>query len=269
MPVSKTPLEYYHYYSASQRRVEQWVQDTGHQLQQSQGSQPNSIQWQGFLEDPCLATPISMSPLLDKAEKDQADAFHVHSHDLHGTNGVENGNNQRRKCRSASVRKEDDDSSRSRPRTLEVARISPKDDVTVAPSSSKHSKNSAQSGQTLKSKLSHGSSRKRRPLRKEDGGKENRSILVYVPYGIVPLIFAMATGSSPMSLAAASIILAGYFCLDYNASVLSYCIHTNFNLFMYRVREDLSGNRTLFAITHHLFFLSRYHPCFMTIPCMH
>jgi len=275
MPVSKTPLECYRYYCASQRRVEQWVQDTGHhQLQQSQGSQSNSNstqQWHGFLEDPCLVTPISMPPPLDKAE---ADAFHLNSHDLDGVNKPENdvnGNSQRRRGRSASVRKDDHDSIRPRPRTLEDTRISPKDDVTVAPSSSKRSKNSTQSRQTSKGKPSYSSSRKRRRIqREEDGGKANRSTLGYVPYGIVPLLFAMATGSSPMSLAAASIILAGYFCLDYNASipVLSYYSHPN-NSCIYRVKENVPGNRTsqlIFATTRHLFSprsLSRY-PCFMT-----
>jgi len=195
MPVSKTPGEYYRYYCASQHRVEQWVQETGLQLQQCQSSQSDSVQWKGFLEDPGLITPISISCALDKGEsreieKDISLAEHVP--------------------------RNHDGSSQSRSRHLKSAqmKVEDPDDLATARSSSKHSKKSKLSMRTIStSKTKPSSASRKRHPRTEDNATQ--SMLVYLPYGVIPLLLAMTTGSSSVSLAAASIMLAGYFCLDH------------------------------------------------------
>jgi hypothetical protein len=88
------------------------------------------------------------------------------------------------------------------------------DDIATARSSSKHSKKSKLSMRTIStSKTKPSSASRKRHSRTEDNATQ--SMLVYLPYGVIPLLFAMTTGSSSVSLAAASIMLAGYFCLDH------------------------------------------------------
>lgn len=192
MPVSKTPGEYYHYYRASQRRVEQWVQETGLQLQQCQSSHSDLVQWKGFLEDPGLLTPISIPCALDKGKIGESDIqeckrlpYDPRSHE------------------GSSQPQEHDLGSKQ----VQVDPI----DIATARSSSKHSKKSKRSMRTISTSKSKPSSRNHHARIKDN---PSRSILVYIPYGVIPLLFAMTTGSSSVSLAAASIVLAGYFCLD-------------------------------------------------------
>jgi len=255
MPITKNPLEFYRYYCASQRRVEQWVQDTGRLIQSSPvQSESSTTQWRGFLEDPCLATPISLPPPLDSREPqhDSGDGYlsdipeqgyqvypqcptpetelQDQTHDLYRDSPCATS---RRRPFATTPKGSHDDS--TRPRAGSLQQISDEkpvgDSAPAVPSSSKHSKDSKHSRHTSKSKNSGSSSSKKRQTREETD--IHRSIFAYVPYGIVPLLVAMTTGSSAVSLAAASLILAGFFCLDYSSTVsLSSLIFTHSSEFV-------------------------------------
>ena len=226
MPITKSPFEYYRYYCASQRRVEEWVQDTA-LLQTSLTQSPTTAtQWLGFLEDPCLATPVAPACDLDKREDrhlagspEQVHDSQSHPHHQTREAARQNQTHVPETPRAAADRPtlfkkgSQDDSTPSRGDEKPVA-----DRVPALPSSSKHSKDSKQSRHTSKSKNSSSRSSRRRQPRKEDNDI-HRSFFFYVPYGVIPLLFAMIIGSSAVSLAAASIMLAGYFCLDYTSTV--------------------------------------------------
>ena len=241
MPISKSPLEYYRYYCASQRRVEQWVQDTERLSQTSPvQSERSTTQWRGFLEDPGLATPISLFLPLDKSKPESEDQhltgvpkFGSQDSSLYPTPEVERlceaheldddssrALNQRRPPLSTMPQGSRNDSTPSQP-TRAVSQKSRTDEtpvtvhVPVVPTSSKLSKDSKQSRNTNTSKSKSSLSRKRQHRKVH----AYRSIFVYVPYGIIPVLIAMTTGSSAVSLAAASIMLAGYFCLDFTRTV--------------------------------------------------
>jgi len=242
MPISKNPLEYYRYYCASQRRVEQWVQDTERLSQSSPllSTSSTTPQWRGFLEDPCLATPISPPLPLDRREpKCEPEKWHlagVPEHDsqvcrsaptqeIEGSHYLDHSSSRatsqsRTPSTTAPKGGHDDSSLSQRPRAgsqqLTLVENPVADHATAVPTSSKHSKDSKQSRNTSKSKNSGTSSSKKRRFREDVGG--HRSNFGYVPYGIIPLLFAVTTGSSAVSLAAASIMLAGYFCLDYTST---------------------------------------------------
>jgi hypothetical protein len=225
MPISRNPLEYYHYYCASQRRVEKWLQDTG------PGSPPQSetstMQWLGFLEDPGLATPISRPLPLDKPKcESHLAGIPEHNSQDHPSPETElmrthdGGPLAAGECRpslTATSKECHGDSAlsqRSRAGSQQLPRSDEKpaaDHVPAVPTSSNDSK------RTSKSKNSNSSSSRRRQSRKEVDIRP--SIFAYIPYGIIPLLFAITTGSSAVSLAAASIMLAGYFCLDYTSTV--------------------------------------------------
>lgn len=253
MPITKNPVEFYRYYCASQRRVEQWVQDTGHLIQSSPAqSETSTTQWRGFLEDPCLATPISLPPPLNKREPrhESGDGYlsgipeleesplhpqcptpetELLTHDL--DHDSPRATSQRRPFTTTPKGSHDDS---TRPRAGSQQQRSDEkpvgDHAPAVPSSSKHSKDSKQSRHTSKSKNSGSStSRKRQSNTEVD---IHRSIFAYVPYGIIPLFVAMTTGSSAVSLAAASLVLAGFFCLDYTSTVSlsSSFIHIPLNL---------------------------------------
>ena len=265
MPISKSPLEYYRYYCASQRRVEQWVQDTGQTIPSSPAQ--SETQWRGFLEDPCLATPISLPPPLDhrrepKHESEDRRLAGVleqesqvypqyptpeidHAHDI--DHDIPHATSQRRPSVTTTPKGTHDDSTRlqrsragtQRPRSDEK----PVGDLVPAlPSSSKHSKDSKQSRHTSKSKNSSSSS-----SRKRKEAETRRSVFAYVPYGIIPLLFAMTTGSSAVSLATASIMLAGFFCLDYTSTVSS-----SFGLSIFKHSSELpstGGKKKISKVT--------------------
>ncbi|KAF9524398.1 hypothetical protein CPB83DRAFT_861296 [Crepidotus variabilis] len=287
MPIEKTPVEYYQSYCASQRRVEQWVSDTGQHLEQPQGGPSQQPEWKGFLEDPGLITPISMATPLDKGKSRETDSQPPDITDrltgsektksslrIPGALAVSSASDAQSRLQplptsSSSKRTLDNDTIKegqssilevptaSHSRTQESKKIRsypPEDildDLTLPRSSSKHSKESKHTRRTLetsKSKQSlSSSSRKHREREREKERDRDRErvrdpsrshthrtrsrsrkhrddsldladwapILAYVPYGIIPLLFAMTTGSTSLSLAAAAIMLAGYFCVDY------------------------------------------------------
>jgi len=221
MPITKSPFEYYRYYCASQRRVEEWVQDTA-LLQTSLTQSPTTAtQWLGFLEDPGLATPVAPASHLDKREDRHLAGNPEHdfqSHPQHQTretarpDQVHGPETPHAAGDRATLFKKGshDDSTPSGEKPVA-------DRVPALPSSSKHSKDSKQSRHTSKSKNSSSRSSRKRQSRKGDDDI-HRSFFVYFPYGVIPLLFAMTTGSSAVSLAAASIMLVGYFCLDYTST---------------------------------------------------
>ena len=220
MPITKSPFEYYRYYCASQRRVEEWIQDTA-LLQTLTQSPTTATQWLGFLEDPGLATPISPARHLDERKDRHLLGSNSQSHpqlQIREAEPPDQAHVPEAPCaagdRATLFKKGDHDdltpsSAGEKPIT---------DRVPALPSSSKHSKGSKQSRHTSKSKNSSSRSSRKRQSRKEDD-VIRRSFFVYVPYGVIPLLLAMTTGSSALSLAAASIMLAGYFCLDFTSTV--------------------------------------------------
>lgn len=109
-------------------------------------------------------------------------------------------------------------------------------DLPRSASKQSHSKElkHSQSRRTLDSKgkpISTSSSRKHRSVsRSHKPSRSTRSpafdldfsdltpMLAYVPYGVIPLLFAVTTGSIGLSLAAAALMLVGYFSLDSGSS---------------------------------------------------
>jgi len=259
MPGEKTQLEHYHYYCASQRRVEEWVQETEQQLKFSQNGAAPDMLARGFLEDPCLATPVSLSaPDLDKGKgkaREEDISFSslssaaVNPHDLLGASferpsvphrhhqddddsepplpiRISTSRHQRKRSRDQQDPSQHASSSRSRP-TLGLGSKKIKVDSEEAisgRSSSKHSKNSKDSKYSRQATIGTGTSKSRSSSRKHHHHRTRsshqhragKSIVAYLPYGVIPLLFAMTTGSSVVSLAAAAIMLVGYLCMDYN-----------------------------------------------------
>jgi len=154
MPTEQSQVEYYHYYRASQRRVQQWVQNTSRELEAGRSSN----------------LPL---PLVGEEEG--------------GGNSSGGSASRRRRSSSPSSKREVVDSSRSR-----------------GPSSRSRS-----TRKKAKTKTNN-NLRSRKPYSSD--GLTNSSLLVSL--GLFPLIFAL-TPPSVATLFSATILLAGYFSLDY------------------------------------------------------
>ncbi|KAF8962398.1 hypothetical protein BDZ97DRAFT_1111365 [Flammula alnicola] len=143
MPTEQSPTAYYHYYLASQRRVERWVQETGRELQETS---PAAAKHAPAKEQE--------SPHVDPRPR----ASHRTSSSKHRTH-----------------------ESRSHSRPSSGSKKIKTDKVTKGVSSH-HAR-----GRTSR----------------------DSSFSTYLPYGILPLLFAM-TGSSALSIVIAVILLAFY-----------------------------------------------------------
>ncbi|PPR00544.1 hypothetical protein CVT24_005518 [Panaeolus cyanescens] len=165
MPISDNPLDYYQYYLASQRRVEQWVQETTRELQETSLTVP-------ILHDTedCLTAPETATTSVTRTTT---------------VTGTISGAS--RKTTESPPPAE----SRSRPRP-----------------SSKKVKSSRDNDRSSRSKTL--SSRKSRST----STKHSSAIYRYLPYGVLPILLAVAQPSIP-TVAAAVILLIGYMCMDY------------------------------------------------------
>ena len=163
MPTEQSQVEYYHYYRASQRRVQQWVQNTSRELDAGTTTAAAAS-----------AGRSSNLPLVDGEAE----------------GGISSGL-RRRRSSSPSSKREVVDSSRSR-----------------GPSSRSRS-----TRKKAKTKTNN-NLRSRKPYSSD--GLTTSSLLVSL--GLFPLIFAL-TPPSVATLFSATILLAGYFSLDYRASV--------------------------------------------------
>jgi len=164
MPTEQTPLEYYHYYRASQKRVQQWVKKTSRELEAGTGGGGGSGGGDLHLMD--------------------ADSEDVGS----GRRG-----SRRRSSSSSKPQIHDQiDSSRSR-----------------GPSSRSRStrKKTKTDGLIVRD---HQHTRHHKSYSSDD----QLAISSLLPFGLFPLIFAL-TPPSVATAFSATILLAGYFCVDY------------------------------------------------------
>ena len=163
MPTEQTPLEYYHYYRASQKRVQQWVKKTSQELEAGTGTGGDGGSGGG--SD------------LHLTEADSED--------------VGSGRRGSRRRSSASKPQTHDqiDSSRSR-----------------GPSSRSRS--------TRKKTKTDVHTRHHKSYSSDD----QLAISSLLPFGLFPLIFAL-TPPSVATAFSATILLAGYFCVDYGVSI--------------------------------------------------
>jgi len=191
MPGELTQAEFYHYYTASQRRVELWVQETNKTLSiQGQETQLPEKDILSFLPSPQqtqtqlppqiqpLPTPSNLkeqeSPDQDVAGKPSRLSSRSKGHDITRT--------------SSKHRAHDPSRSRSRPSSgsKKIARG--------------HDKPTTKASRTT-------STRPRSPGR--HSSEDTSGLAAYIPYGILPLLFAV-TGASTLSIVAGVILLSGF-----------------------------------------------------------
>jgi hypothetical protein len=170
MPTEQNQVDYYHYYRASQRRVQQWVQSTSRELEAGTPGRSSDL------------------PLIIVGEGKDALAEGGNS-----SGSRRRGSRRRRRSPSSSKRQIHhdeqvvDDTSRSR-----------------GPSSRSRS---------TRKKTKTNDVRSRKPYSSD--GLTTSSLL---SLGLFPLIFVL-TPPSVATLFSATILLAGYFSLDYRVSI--------------------------------------------------
>lgn len=171
MPTEQTQVEYYHYYRASQKRVQQWVQKTSQELQAGTASAGRS-------SDLRLNTGDS-GKVVERG------------------NGDASGSGSRRK---GSRRRSPSSSKRQlRDQDHQVDGLRSRDPSSRSPSTRK------------KAKTNSNDPRSRKPY-----SSEALTISSLLPFGV--LIFVL-TPPSVATLFSATILLAGYFCVDYSVSI--------------------------------------------------
>lgn len=185
MPTEQTQVEYYHYYRASQRRVQKWVQNTSRELDEAGGAAGRS-------------SDSDHLPLIQVVGVDSKDAALAGrgvgvGHDS-SSGSRRRGGSRRRRSPSSSKRQvhasDQVDSSRSR-----------------GPSSRSHStRKKAAKTKDVRSRKLHSSD-----------GLTTSSLL---SLGLFPLIFVL-TPPSVATLFSAAILLAGYFSVDYRVCIVS------------------------------------------------
>ena len=166
MPTEQSQVEYYHYYRASQRRVQQWVQSTSRELETAGRSSSSDL------------------PLI--VEDDSKDR--------------EGGNSSGSLQRRASRRRRS--SSSSKPQI-------PNDQV----DSSRSRGHSSRSRSTRKKAKTTNDVRSRKSYSSD--GLTASSLL---SFGLFPLFFVL-TPPSVATLFSATILLAGYFSVDYRVRI--------------------------------------------------
>lgn len=202
MPGELTQAEFYHYYTASQRRVELWVQETNKTLSiQGQETQfdivsflPSPQQTQTQLPPPIqpLPTPSNLkeqeSPNQDAAGKPSRLSSRRKGHDITRT--------------PSKHRTHDPSRSRSRP--------------------SSGSKKIPRGHDKPTTKASRPSTRPRGTSR--HASEVTSGLAAYIPYGVLPLLFAV-TGASTLSIVAGVILLSGFVYVEQlHENPVSWCL---------------------------------------------
>jgi hypothetical protein len=186
MPTEQSQVEYYHYYRASQRRVQQWVQNTSREL-----------------EAGTTAGRSSNLPHLVVGEAEGGG----------NSSGGSRRRGSQRRSSSPSSKRQVVDSSRSR-----------------GPSSRSRS-----TRKKAKTKTNN-NLRYRKPYSSD--GLTTSSLLVSL--GLFPLIFVL-TPQSVATLFSATILLAGYFSLDYRASIHIFLFVSYADIFhFFQKKESIS-----------------------------
>ena len=176
MPTEQSQVEYYHYYRASQRRVQQWVQNTSRELEAGHTTSRSSS---------------SDLPLIQVVGESK-DAAAAAAEGGNSSSGLRRREGSRRRSSSSSKRQihdQVDRTSRSR-----------------EPSSGSRSTRTRKKGKT-------NDVRSRKPYSSD--GLTTSSLL---SLGLFPLIFVL-TPPSVATLFSATILLAGYFSVDYRVSI--------------------------------------------------
>lgn len=187
MPTEQSQLEYYHYYRASQRRVQQWVQKTSREL--------------------------------DSAARSSSSDLHLND----GDNVKDAGSGSGSGGGSGSRRRK---SRRTRSPSSSRRQIHTQMDISSSrsrggPSSSSRRKKNQATKTTPDHHDGHTTptpTRSRKPYYYSSDGLAISSLL---PFGLFPLLFAL-TPPSVATLFSATILLAGYFCVDYSVSPTHY-----------------------------------------------
>lgn len=212
MPGELTQAEFYHYYTASQRRVELWVQETNKTLSiQGQETQlpekdilsflPSPQQTQTQLPPPIQPLPIPPSNLKEPESPDQDVAgkpprlsSRSKGHDITRT--------------PSKHRAHDPSRSRSRP--------------------SSGSKKIARGHDKPTTKASRTSTRPRSTGR--HSSEDTFGLAAYIPYGVLPLLFAV-TGASTLSIVAGVILLSGFVYVEQlHENPVSWCTRLTLSL---------------------------------------
>jgi len=182
MPGELTQAEFYHYYAASQRRVELWVQETSKTLS-IQGQETHLPEKDILLLLPSPPQPQTQplpapskeqeSLIQDTSGKPQQPSSHSKSHDITRP--------------SSKHRAHDPSRSRSRPSSgsKKIARRHEKPTKEVASRTST------------------------RPRGTRHSSEHSSGLASYIPYGVFPLLFAV-TGPSTLFIVAGVILLSGY-----------------------------------------------------------
>ena len=206
MPGELTQAEFYHYYTASQRRVELWVQETNKTLsirgQETQFHQKDII---SFLPSPQqtqtqLPPPIQPLPTPSNLKEQESS-----SHDAAGKPSRLSSRSKGHDILTrAPSRQRAHDPSRSRSR----------------PSSG--SKKITKGHDKPTTKASRTSTRPRGTGR--HSSEHTSGLAAYIPYGVLPLLFAV-TGTSTLSIVAGVILLSGFVYVEQlHENPVSWCL---------------------------------------------
>jgi len=211
MPGELTQAEFYHYYTASQRRVELWVQETNKTLSIQARAQGQDTQ---FLENDIISFLPSPQPQLPLPIQHQHQPLPTPSHSQlkeqesptsHDAAAAAAGNPPPRLS--------------SRSKGHEITRTSLRDRAQHNPS---HSRSRPSSGskkiaarghhKLTATKASRAASTPRPRHSSED---TSCGLAAYIPYGVLPLLFAVTqAGPSTLYIVAGVILLSGFVYVD-------------------------------------------------------
>jgi hypothetical protein len=193
MPGELTQAEFYHYYTASQRRVELWVQETNKTLSiQGQETQLPEKDILPFLPSPQLTQtqlplPIQLLPTTPSNLKEQESP----DQDVAGKPPRLSGRSKDHDITRTPSKHRAHDPSRSRSRPSSGSKLK------IARGHDKPTTKASRTSTRPRSAGRHSS---------ED---TSSGLAAYIPYGVLPLLFAV-TGASTLSIVAGVILLSGF-----------------------------------------------------------
>jgi len=211
MPGELTQAEFYHYYTASQRRVELWVQETNKTLSIQARAQGQATQ---FLENDIISflpSPQQTQTQLPLPIQHQHQPLPTPSHSQ--LKEQESPTSQDAAAGKPPPRRS------SRSKGHEITRTSSRD---RAPHSPSHSRSRPSSGSKKIAarghhKLTTKASRSASPPPRPRHSSEDTSsgLAAYIPYGVLPLLFAVTqAGASTLYIVAGVILLSGFVYVD-------------------------------------------------------
>ena len=210
MPGELTQAEFYHYYTASQRRVELWVQETSKTLSvqaQAQGQETQFLEKDiiSFLPSPQQTQTQTQLPLPIQHHHQPLPTPTSHLKEQESPTSQD-------AAAAAAAGKPPRLSSRGKG-PHEITRTSSRDRALHNPS---HSRSRPSSGSKRIAarghhKLTTKVSRSSTPRHRHSSEHTSSGLAAYIPYGVLPLLFAVTqAGASTLYIVAGVILLSGF-----------------------------------------------------------